>query len=90
MKNGVDCIREERERQMAKHKYTPGHDTMYTDGELLRAAVAYIQQALYSGLKPFGDVWPFSKESFNDEGYKRSLEKAGALIAAEIDRINLS
>lgn len=90
MKNGVDCIREERERQIAKYGYTPGHDTIYTDGELLRAAMAYIQQALYPGLKPLGEVWPFVKDFFKDEGYKRSLEKAGALIAAEIDRVNLS
>lgn len=88
--SGVDLIAAERERQVAAEGWTPEHDDTHTHHELARAGAAY---ALYGG---FGKmpvdvrdlVWPWEPESFKPSRDRlRDLAKAGALIAAEIDRL---
>lgn len=81
MSNGIERIAAERQRQIEKEGWTPEHDRIEHGGwELRDAAVAYLEQD--------GKYWPW------DGGFKptpndriRELEKAGALIAAEIDRL---
>lgn len=87
--SGAEMIAAERERQMAVKGWTPEHDDAHDDSELLRAALCY---ALPSGLRdPIGRIprsWPGAwnwKPSSDDR--VRELVKAGALIAAEIDRL---
>ena len=36
------------------------------------------------------ETWPFEKQHFNNEGYVENLKKAGAFIAAELDRLNIN
>lgn len=92
-KTGVELIAEERQRQIEKEGWTPEHDADHEDGELIRAAVIYAKPAnkrpLYTNdTVPVG--WPWEKEWWKPtpENRVRELQKAGALIAAEIDRLN--
>jgi hypothetical protein len=78
---GVQAIEGERRRQVAIEGWTPEHDSAYRNGELTRAAACYALGARPPGMWPWADSWwkPGTKE--------RNLEKAGALIAAELDRL---
>lgn len=84
-KTGVEIIAAERRRQMRVEGWTPAHDDGHKDEELARAAMLYVTPAEMRDL----DAWPwasvFWKPSPNDR--VRELAKAGALIAAEIDRL---
>lgn len=88
---GYDQIRFERMRQIHEEGYTHDHDAAHTHGELLDAAACY----LFSGSAEarYHDIgrklWPFERESWKPTPEDRILElkKAGALIAAEIDRL---
>lgn len=89
---GVSLIAAERQRQMAVEGWTPEHDDEHKQEELLMAAYAYIAKA-WSG--PTVDMivppacWPWSRSWWKPSPDKtRNLVKAGALIAAEIDRLN--
>lgn len=96
MKNGIQLISEERERQIKEEGWTLEHDIQHKNGELSNAAAYY---AMTDDLISFIDVewgndmhlhiWPFElkwlKRTPNNR--IRDLQKAGALIAAEIDRL---
>lgn len=99
-KNGALLICEERKRQIAEEGYTSANDDFYTHDELLRAADCYIKAGRgllascfvnpHAGMAP--SVWPWNKEFWKPlkpdlAGKIRNLTKAGALIAAEIDRL---
>jgi hypothetical protein len=85
--DGVGLIIAERERQKAKEGYSDAHDDTHGDFEMMRSAVAYALHA--GGFTNASDHWPFGscewKPSVADP--VRDLVKAGALIAAEIDRL---
>lgn len=88
MKTGIERIAEERKRQTESEGWTPEHDAHHTTGELGWAAAHYAApgSALREGFVP---MWPFEPEG--DKKHKhdriRQLEIAGALCAAEIDRL---
>lgn len=99
--DGVALIAAERQRQIDQEGYTPGQDMVYNQDQLSRAAVAYLSHDTV-GLPPAARSWPWSRESFKPsprephDGYwtaaniaarVRDLTKAGALVAAEIDRL---
>lgn len=85
--NGADLIRDERLRQELEEAYTLEHDDLHTESQLARAAVAYIRQAISPNNVRPDTWWPWSPDSWNpSEDPIRNLVKAGALIAAEIDR----
>jgi hypothetical protein len=90
--DSIDLIKAERERQITKEGYTAGHDASFAAGDLALAAACY---AMPSRLRPADDPpngWPFDNDEWkptpNDR--IRELVKAGALIAAEIDRVSLA
>lgn len=92
MKTGIELIAEERERQISKEGYTPEHDDYHCKGELVDAAINYCEVTLNSPSaakkSPPPPQWPFEKASWKpSDDPIRNLVKAGALIAAEIDRI---
>ena len=98
MKSGVELIAKERERQIKKEGFTKGHDVHWVDGELADAAVCYALEPHGGDAIDFiRRTWPFDKEDFklscigntseDVEGRVHDLVKAGALIAAEIDRL---
>lgn len=98
MTKGIELIAEERQRQIEKEGWTMEHDIFeHRYGQLADAAVSYAlteeeRKKLCHLVKTDEDVpptWPFEKEHWkpcpNDR--IKELVKAGALIAAEIDRL---
>lgn len=94
MKTGIEIIADERQRQVVEEGWTSEHDNQHTKNELVRAAVCYAvanedhmnedgEDLIESGYWPWHPDW--FKPSPDDR--IRELAKAGALIAAEIDRL---
>lgn len=94
MPSGAEKIVRERQRQITEEGYTHKHDQGHTAGELARAAACYtdfVAEQLEGGHwdepHPF---WPWDPRYWKPGPDEVStLVKAGALIAAEIDRIQL-
>lgn len=96
--SGIDRIAYERDRQLLEEGFTRKRDRAeYPDGQLARVAALYALPRAWRAL-PLEEydnrtllevAWPWTwqwwKPSENDR--IRELEKAGALIAAEIDRL---
>lgn len=92
-------IANERSRQIGKEGWTAEHDDAHDRGELADAAGCYVALAAVQAQMPTiaqdfdppknppGD-WPWSEGWWKPSRDPiRNLEKAGALIAAEIDRL---
>lgn len=102
MKTGIERIADERRRQTEKEGWDVHHDSGHQRGELAKAAACYAMPARYRVNQPNGkpNLFPWAKKWWkpapnidkagnydNAEERIRELEKAGALCAAEIDRI---
>lgn len=96
MKTGIELIAEERQRQIEKEGWTEEHDSEHPQDTMALAAVCYaipstLREYVYnpSTKEHIPEFWPWSRDWWkptpNDR--VRELVKAGALIAAEIDRI---
>lgn len=80
----------ERQRQITAEGWTPGHDDLYHEtGQLASAAGCY---AMFTLAYPPGDpvsFWPWSASWWKPSADpRRNLVKAGALILAEIERLD--
>lgn len=96
---GAVAILQERDRQEAVEQFSPLEDDAYVNGELLSAAVSYTYESLSMIWAPNGvgdcpvqgwapEQWPWDPDWWKPSADPiRNLEKAGALIAAEIDRL---
>lgn len=80
----------ERQRQISAEGWTPEHDDKYTHGDMASAAACYASQGRYHYPVPGkpGPIWPWAAEWWKPSGYRRNLVKAGALIIAEIERLD--
>ena len=79
----------ERQRQKTIEGWTPEHDDEHCNGELAMAAVCYINETgtvNRNGGKPWG--WPWDASWWKPKTRRRNLVKAGALILAEIERLD--
>ncbi|HCS4892489.1 TPA: ead/Ea22-like family protein [Escherichia coli] len=79
----------ERQRQQSVEGWMPEHDDEHCNGELAMAAVCYINETgtvNRNGGKPWGCHWDASW--WKPNARRRNLVKAGALILAEIERID--
>lgn len=91
--NGIERIKAERERQISIEGWTLEHDDNHVLGEMAVAAACYAVNGVPTDTNVvdhnFEDAWPFTDEWDKRERHSRlrQLEIAGALIAAEIDRI---
>lgn len=93
--NAVEEIYKERRRQVDCEGWTLEHDDGHSQGELALAAATY---AAMSGLLHASTqylhacasaLWPFNGLPKHENGNKRRLLiKAGALIIAEIERLD--
>ena len=83
---GVERIAIERERQIKEERFGAKHDDKHSDDELAWAAASY---ALPSRSVRRMHFWPFHLKWWKPtpDDRIRELEKAGAFIAAEIDRL---
>ena len=79
----------ERQRQISTEGWTPEHDDEHGAGQLAAAAGCY---ALFSDAYPFAKQcpaeWPWDAAWWKPSDYRRDLVKAGALILAEIERLD--
>jgi hypothetical protein len=91
----------ERQRQITAEGWTPEHDGNRSDGSLALAAACYARNAgtwlqsgkyvsrlKYASLSPQGPGWPWRDEWWKPTSERRDLVKAGALILAEIERLD--
>lgn len=95
---GVELIAQERERQVKKEKWDSAHDDRHTDGSLAAAAATYALNAVESRshepvkrhvlAAAVNVLWPWHPQEHKVKSTKRNLVRAGALIAAELDRLN--
>jgi hypothetical protein len=87
--DGVGLIAAERRRQITQEGYFASHDDRedHARGELARAAAMYALPPEYRYTDVLGAMWPRHWQFKPTEDRMRELTKAGALIAAEIDRI---
>ena len=96
---GIKLIEAERQRQVAVEGWTPDHDDEHLKHELVLAAICYATPERLREYPPQGGppaIWPWDPEYWlpsrtaggNASGRIHELVKAGALIAAEIDRLN--
>lgn len=77
----------ERVRQQLEEGWTPAHDDAHTQMEMADAAAVYALNA--SGWdKSAEKFWPWSLAWWKPSTPRRNLVKAGALILAEIERID--
>lgn len=85
---GIELITDERERQIDILEYTPEYDRTYVEGELRDAAIAYLMACDASAGEHAASIYPWDLASFkHTDDVIRNLARAGALIAAEIDRL---
>lgn len=77
----------ERQRQKAVEGWTSEHDDAYQNSELADAAACYAINAHNQGLSTPAH-WPWAPDWWKQSGPRRDLVKAGALILAEIERID--
>lgn len=96
MKTGIELIAEERQRHFFQEGWTAEHDDRHDRGELSLAAAIYAApgaaQGLPAGHRPRNKIlpfWPWDIQWYKptSDNRIRELAKAGALIAAEIDRL---
>lgn len=94
LETGIQLISKERDRQLFVHGFNAAHDDKHTDGELAKAAESYLnavtcpdEEGDEKGKpRPSWD-WPWDKDWWRpSQDDVQNLVKAGALIAAEIDR----
>jgi len=92
--SGIELIAYERLRQVEAEGYSTKHDDAHVDGALLSAAMCYAGiEWLIAGGAPVTRSetpmnWPWSADAWKPTNDPvRNLVKAGALLAAEIDRL---
>lgn len=83
--SAIDDIAAERGRQMRVEGWSSSHDDEHDDGSLGTAAACY---AL--GLPKIAGrvIWPWDFKWWKPKDRRRDLVRAGALIVAEIERLD--
>jgi len=87
----IEDIYAERRRQIDSEGWTPEHDDDHNAGELARAAACYavggrIAESVGVGIARW--IWPWTNDWWKPDTRRRELVKAGALIVAEIERLD--
>lgn len=83
----IEEIAAERERQQSGEGYSPKHDDAHAGGELASAAACYaLGYRVPNGLN--STLWPWRPEDFKPKNRRSDLIRAGALIVAEIERLD--
>jgi len=94
---GALAIVAERERQKSVEGWSAEHDLAHKSGELARAGAAYAlmpwRRSVGIGVSIASEIdrmkiWPWERAWWKPEGDRRDLVKAGALILAELDRMD--
>ena len=102
--NAAHDVLSERRRQIEHEGFTPERDDKYDRGSLAKAAACYAYAASVPdarrtqilkrkvrsamGLAVLYELWPWSWKWWKPTSRRADLVKAGALIIAEIERID--
>lgn len=78
----------ERARHLTHEGWTPVHDDEHANGDIGEAAICYIQGNTEWGSGNPHQRWPWALCWWKPTDRRRNLVKAGALILAEIERID--
>ena len=82
----------ERLRQVKEEGWTPAHDDAHAHGELAFAAACYALSGTGFRLQSYvfrtiEELWPWARAWWKPKDRTRDLERAGALIIAELERL---
>jgi hypothetical protein len=102
MMGALDDIAAERARQIDAEGWTLAHDDLHGGGEMAMAAAAYAYGTALSDLRRqsvsgsysirnnrmLSDMWPWTLSWWKPKDRRRDLVRAGALIVAEIERLD--
>lgn len=93
--SGLLAIATERQRQFDVEGWTPEHDDAHDQCELALAGGVYALSGAADSelvndarMRAIRELWPFQAHWFKPTGGRADLVRAGALIAAEIDRLD--
>ena len=92
LKSGIGLIKEEQQRQKLEEVW-PLESDEYTDGKLALVAACYAEFAILPSADRVVQAatkdryWPWDEEWWKPKSPLHDLVHAGALIAAEIDRL---
>ena len=81
----------ERQRQISAEGWTPEHDDEHSNGEMGEAAACYAASARLPAIlkkRAAPAYWPWDATWWKPSSPRRDLIKAGALILAEIERLD--
>ena len=98
----VQDVIAERQRQIKKENWSPEHDDEHSDGALADAAACYamseravamvddlfLSATNQKRLSAHPYEWPFDAEWWKPKDRRRDLVRSGALILAEIERLD--
>lgn len=93
--SAIDDIAAERQRQVSIEGWTTAHDDQHTNGEMAAAAGCYAivagcsdrSRAQFPTLQPYPE-WPWDRQWWKPKNRRHDLVRAGALIVAEIERLD--
>lgn len=96
--SSIALIAAERQRQISEEGWTAEHDDVHIRGEIADAAACYAATTrvfkseqfagrAYAPYTAYSDLWPWEGIWWKPKDRIRDLVRAGALIAAEIDRL---
>ncbi|MDP3407255.1 hypothetical protein [Bosea sp. (in: a-proteobacteria)] len=94
LRPAIRDIAAERLRQIEAEGWSPDHDDRHFKGELARAAASYVLPARHreggfaDGVNIIKLLWPWGWDWWKPTSRRRDLVKAGALIVAEIERLD--
>ena len=90
----LQSVLAERIRQIQFHCFYPEQDDEYVNGDLALAGACYAIEAAKQAtetedaMRLVPEAWPWMAASWRPHDQRRNLVKAGALILAEIDRLD--
>lgn len=95
MKQAALDVLAERQRQISAEGWTPEHDDNHSECDMAFAAAVYaLESARTSDWKDrqrqdaTRELWPWEQGWFKSTSSRQDLVKAGALILAEIERLD--
>lgn len=97
MNKYAEMMSNERQRQIEEEKWTPEHDDEHGQGELADAAACYattkniyFKEKIFIFFTKYIPLFPWNRYEFfkkEKHDYKRQLIIAGALLIAELERL---
>lgn len=87
MKTGTELIAEERTRQISQEGWTPEHDNQHRFAELAQNAALLVVDGTDATVDLHGEAIDWGLAEKHKGNRIRQLVISGALIAAEIDRL---